>query len=95
MSNFIQAEDGYYSLGTLGYYILIAVLLIALLLSAFIVDKKQKNTHFSVKRLSFCGVAFPCSVSALSVTFSGLKQDFCPPLLTVFCNSSKAAVLTC
>ncbi len=58
MSNLILSqEDGSFALGRLGYYALIAVLLLAIVLSAIIVDKKQKNTKLSAKRLAVCGVA--------------------------------------
>ena len=58
MSNFILSqEDGSFALGRLGYYVLIAVLLLAIFLSAIIVDKKQKNTKLSARRLAVCGVA--------------------------------------
>ncbi|MCH5275550.1 MAG: energy-coupled thiamine transporter ThiT [Lachnospiraceae bacterium] len=57
MSNFIQAEEGYYSLGTAGYYVVIAFLLISLVLSAIIASRKQNNTRFSAKSIAFCGVA--------------------------------------
>lgn len=58
MSNFILSqEDGSFALGRAGYYVLIAVLLLAILLSAIIVDKKQKNPKLSVRRLAVCGVA--------------------------------------
>lgn len=58
MSNFILSqEDGSFALGCPGYYVLIAVLLLAIFLSAIIVDKKQKNTKLSAKRLAVCGVA--------------------------------------
>lgn len=58
MSNFILSqEDGSFALGRAGYYVLIAVLLMAILLSAIIVDKKQKNPKLSVRRLAVCGVA--------------------------------------
>ena len=58
MSNFILSqEDGSFALGRLGYYVLIAVLLLAIVLSAIIMDKKQKNTKLSAKRLAVCGVA--------------------------------------
>lgn len=70
MSDFILAEDGYYSLGTVGYYVLIAVLLVALILSAIVVDRKQKNTRFSAKRLAFCGVAI-----ALAFVLSYVKFE--------------------
>lgn len=57
LNHFINREDGYYSMNNTGYYVLIAVLILALLLSALIVDRKQKNTRFSAKRLAVCGVA--------------------------------------
>lgn len=57
MSNFIQAEEGYYSLGTAGYYVVIAFLLISLVLSAVIAARKQNNTRFSAKSIAFCGIA--------------------------------------
>ncbi|MDE5802615.1 MAG: energy-coupled thiamine transporter ThiT [Lachnospiraceae bacterium] len=58
MSDFILSqEDGSFALGRLGYYVLIAVLLLAIFLAAIIVDKKQKNTKLSAKRLAVCGVA--------------------------------------
>lgn len=67
---FFTAEDGYYSLGTLGYYILIAALLLALALSAVIMDRKQKNTRFSAKRLAICGLCL-----ALGFLLSYVKFD--------------------
>lgn len=61
MSNYlfsiINAEDGYYTLGNTGYYLLIAVLLILYLFAALIVDRKQKKAKLSTKRLAFCGAA--------------------------------------
>lgn len=70
MLNFIVSEEGYYSLGNLGYYVLIAVLLLALILAAIVVDRKQKNTRFSAKRLAFCGVCL-----ALGFILSYIKFD--------------------
>lgn len=58
MSDFIfSQEDGSFALGRAGYYVLIAVLLLAIFLAAVIVDKKQKNTKLSARRLAVCGVA--------------------------------------
>lgn len=75
MSNFIQAEEGYYSMGTAGYYVVIVFLLISLILSAFIVDRKQNNTRFSAKRLAFCGIAialgFVLSYVRLEMPYGG------------------------
>lgn len=74
MSNFfsslIQQEDGYYSMSTSGYYVLIAVLLIVYLLAALIVDRRQKSTRLSAKRLAFCGAAM-----ALGFLLSYLKFE--------------------
>lgn len=52
----ISQEDGSFALGTAGYYALAAILLLALILSAIIVDRKQNNTRLSAKRLALCGV---------------------------------------
>ena len=84
MSNFIQAEEGYYSLGTAGYYVVIAVLLLSLILSAVIVDRKQNNTRFSAKRLAFSGIAislgFVLSYVKLEMPYGGSVT-----LLSMFC----------
>ncbi len=80
MSNFINVEDGYYSLGTAGYYVLIAVLLLSLILSAIIVDRKQKNTRLSARRLTVCGVAialgFVLSFVKLRMPYGGSVTAF-------------------
>ncbi|HKM33952.1 MAG TPA: ECF transporter S component [Lachnospiraceae bacterium] len=70
MSIFIQQEDGYYSLGTTSYYILIVVLLAAFILSAVIVNRKQKSGRFSPKRLAICGVSI-----ALGFVLSFIKVE--------------------
>ena len=71
MSNFIiSQEDGSFALGTAGYYALVAVLLVALILCAIIVDRKQKNTKFSAKRLAVCGVCL-----ALGFVLSYIKFE--------------------
>ena len=70
MSIFIKQEDGFYSLGTGSYYILIVVILASILLSAFIVDKKQKSGKISPKRLAFCGVSI-----ALGFVLSYIKVE--------------------
>lgn len=80
MSNFINANEGYYSLGTAGYYVLIALLLLALILSAIIVDRKQKNTRLSARRLTVCGVAialgFVLSYIKFEMPFGGSVTAF-------------------
>lgn len=57
LEHFIHREDGYYSLNSAGYYVLIAVLLVSYVLAALIVDRRQKNTRLSARRLAVCGVA--------------------------------------
>lgn len=56
MHYFFKAEEGYFTLTGAGYYVLAAILLAALILSAVIVDRRQKNTRFSAKRLALCGI---------------------------------------
>lgn len=70
MSNFIQSQDGYYTLASAGYYVLIGALLLTLIVSAVIVDRKQKSTKFSAKRLAVCGVAI-----AMGFVLSYLKVE--------------------
>lgn len=70
MHNFIISEEGYYSLGTIGYYVLIAVLLLAMLSASIAANRAQKKPRFSAKRLSFCGVCL-----ALGFVLSYIKFD--------------------
>lgn len=70
MHNFIISEEGYYSLGTIGYYVLIAVLLLAMLSASIVVNRVQKKPRFSAKRLAFCGVCL-----ALGFVLSYIKFD--------------------
>lgn len=85
MSMFFSIEEGYFALKTPGYYVLIAVLLLLLILSAVIVDRKQKNTRFSAKRLCICGMCI-----ALGYALSYVKV-YDPPyggsvtLFSMFC----------
>ncbi|MCH5270098.1 MAG: energy-coupled thiamine transporter ThiT [Lachnospiraceae bacterium] len=84
MSNFIQAEEGYYSLGTAGYYVMIAFLLINLILWTIIFARKQNNTRFSAKCIAFCGVAI-----ALGFILSYIKLEMpnggSVTVLSMFC----------
>lgn len=70
MHNFILSEEGYYSLGTIGYYALIAVLLLAILSACLVANRAQKKPRFSAKRLAFCGVCL-----ALGFVLSYIKFD--------------------
>ncbi len=70
MQTLIQQEDGYYSMTATGYYVAIGLLLFLYLLSAVIVDRRQKNTRLSARRLAFCGVAI-----ALGFLLSYLKFE--------------------
>ena len=84
MSNFfsslIQKEDGYYSMNSTGYYVLIAVLLIVYLLAALIVDRRQNRPRLSARRLTFCGAAialgFLLSFLKLHMPFGGSATLF-------------------
>lgn len=81
MSNFIfSREDGSFSLGTAGYYVFAALLLLALILFAVIVDRKQKNTRFSARRLAVCGVclalAFILSYIKFEMPYGGSVTAF-------------------
>lgn len=84
MSNFIQLEDGYYSLATAGYYALIAILLVAYVLSAIIVDRKQKSAHFSTKQLAVCGISIAMGF-LLSYIQVGLPYGGAVTLFSMFC----------
>lgn len=66
----IIKEEGYYVLGNTGYYLLIAVLLVAYLLAALVVDRKQKTAKLGTRRLAFCG-----ALIALGFILSYLKFE--------------------
>ncbi|MBD5461338.1 MAG: ECF transporter S component [Lachnospiraceae bacterium] len=70
---FINHEDGYYSMNSAGYYVLIAVLLISCVLAALVVDRRQKNTRLSPKRLAVCGVAI---AMAFVLSFFKLEMPY-------------------
>ncbi len=73
MSNLIIHEDGYYTLGTIGYYILIILVLGAIVLSAVIADKKQNSGKISPKRLAICGA---CIALGFILSFLKLKMPY-------------------
>lgn len=88
---FIDHEDGYYSMSSAGYYALIVVLLISYVLAALIVDRKQKNTRLSARRLAVCGVsiamAFVLSFIKLEMPYGGsvtLFSMFCICIIGYF-----------
>lgn len=71
MSNFIlQGDDGSYYLAAGGYYVLIAILVLSLILSSIIVDRKQKSPKLSTRRLCVCGISI-----ALGFILSYIKID--------------------
>ena len=69
----LPQEDGSFSLGSMGYYILIAVLLAIILLSAIIVDRRQKTARFSIKQLAVCGV---CLALGFLLSYIGPKMPY-------------------
>lgn len=57
LSKFLSMEDGYYMLTSAGYIATIILIILAVLLTAVIVDKKQNTGRFSAKQLTFSGIA--------------------------------------
>ena len=51
------SEDGYYELTHTGYTVLICLILAILAISAILVGRKQKAGGFSVRKLTFAGIA--------------------------------------
>ena len=57
MSSFITKQDGYYELGSMGYVACVVILVLAILLIAFLADKKQEGKKFSIRQVAFSGLA--------------------------------------
>lgn len=70
MSLFISTEDGYFALTKAGYTGLALLILIAMLLTAFVADKKQSAGRISAKQLAFSGIAL-----ALAFITSYIKYE--------------------
>lgn len=70
MSNFIISEDGYYALTKAGYISLVIILILAMLVTAFITDKKQDAKRINAKQLTFAGIAL-----ALAFVASYIKYE--------------------
>ncbi len=70
MSYFISSEEGYYALTNKGYIALVVLLILAMLIVAFIVDKKQTGKKFNAKQLAFAGIAL-----ALAFITSYIKYE--------------------
>ena len=67
-----NAEDGYYAMTKTGYIGLVAVVVIALLLTAIAADRKQKEeggSRISARQLAFCGVSLALAFVLSSVPF--------------------------
>ncbi len=99
-SSVIIKEDGYYMLGTGGYYVLIAAILVAYLLAALVVDRKQKTAKLGAKRLAFCGVlialGFILSYLGINMPYGGsatLFSMFCICVIGYF-YGIKAGILS-
>ena len=70
MSQFISSEDGYFALTTGGYTALVILLILVMLVTAFIVDKKQTTKKINAKQLAFAGIAL-----ALAFVTSYIKYE--------------------
>ncbi|MCD8039550.1 MAG: energy-coupled thiamine transporter ThiT [Lachnospiraceae bacterium] len=70
MSHFISSEEGYYALTVNGYIALVVLLILAMLVTAFIVDKKQTAKKINAKQLAFAGIAL-----ALAFVTSYIKYE--------------------
>lgn len=70
MSQFISSEDGYFALTTGGYTALVILLILVMLITAFIVDKKQTTKKINAKQLAFAGIAL-----ALAFVTSYIKYE--------------------
>ncbi len=70
MSQFISSEDGYFALTTGGYTALVVLLILVMLITAFIVDKKQTTKKINAKQLAFAGIAL-----ALAFVTSYIKYE--------------------
>lgn len=70
MSQFINSEDGYFALTTGGYTALVILLILVMLITAFIVDKKQTTKKINAKQLAFAGIAL-----ALAFVTSYIKYE--------------------
>lgn len=57
LSNFLTTEDGYFMLTKTGYIATVVLIIVAVLLTAVLVDKKQNTGKFSAKQLAFSGIA--------------------------------------
>ncbi|MBQ8198292.1 MAG: energy-coupled thiamine transporter ThiT [Lachnospiraceae bacterium] len=70
MSYFISSQDGYFAMTQSGYTVLAIIILIAMLLTAFIADKKQQSKKINAKQLAFSGIAL-----ALAFITSYIKYE--------------------
>lgn len=70
MSKFILTEDGYFALTQAGYVALAILILIAMLLTAFVADKKQNAKKINARQLAFSGIAL-----ALAFITSYIKYE--------------------
>lgn len=70
MSLFINSEDGYYALTNTGYIALVILLILVMLVTAFLVDKKQTTKKINAKQLAFAGIAL-----ALAFVTSYIKYE--------------------
>ncbi len=70
MSDFISSQDGYFALTKAGTTALVVLLVIVMLLTALIADKKQNIKKIHAKQLAFSGIAL-----ALAFITSYIKYE--------------------
>lgn len=70
MSHFIISEDGYYALTKPGYISLVILLILVMLVTALITDKRQSVKKINTKQLTFAGIAL-----ALAFVTSYIKYE--------------------
>ena len=57
LQTLFSQEDGYYAMTQTGYIVSIVILILAIALIAFMVDRKQNTQKFSARQLAFSGIA--------------------------------------
>lgn len=69
MSTFISHEDGYFALTKPGYIALVIIMLLVMLLTAFIADRKQGSKRIHAKQLAFSGIALALAFIASYIKY--------------------------
>lgn len=69
MSTFISHEDGYFALTKPGYIALVIIMLLVMLLTALIADRKQGSKRIHAKQLAFSGIALALAFIASYIKY--------------------------